>query len=109
MGATAEEARRELARRELARRAATRQDVVMPNVLDASSLPPGMRGFTKSDDAIPGGGLGGFLGAIGGLGETALQIGSGAIATPIAGLAGIGSLLPGGMSGADRVAQVLRL
>lgn len=100
MAVSPEDARKELARRELERR----RTQIVPPVVEAQPSSR-MIGARRSDGPIKFGGLD-FLKTIGGLGESALQIGSGALATPIAGLAGIGAMLPGGRSPAEAVEGV---
>ena len=76
-------------------------------VVDSPPQFPSGGSVSLASEGVSKSGVGGFLRAVGGVGETALQVGSSAIATPIAGLAGIGSaLIPGGKTGAERVAQV---
>lgn len=103
MAVTAEEARRELARRELDRRRSVPTEQASGPTTDELGID-----LQSANDPtnLP---VSGFFNAARGLGETALQIGSSALATPVAGIEGIvRGLRSGGKTGAEAVEDRLR-
>ena len=88
MAVTPEEARQELARRELARRAETTEAI--PETLP--DTPAGITGAFRVSDGPPKPTLGGFLSAVGDVGEGAFDIFGKGIGGIAGGLAGIASV-----------------